>query len=120
MWPKSEGAGGKECQAETSASGSDLVQRRSEGPSGKDLTTPNKRRAAALLDHDISQCRACRLVGVDPKPVRRDRPPDNPDIRKEMKKIAAKRRRFGCRRIGVMLEREGYVMNHKKLYRLYT
>ena len=37
-----------------------------------------------------------------------------------MKKIAHKRRRFGYRRIGVMLEREGYVMNHKKLYRLYT
>lgn len=73
-----------------------------------------------MRDHDISQRRACCLVGVDPKTVRRDRPPDNPDIRKEMKKIAAKRRRFGYRRIGVMLEREGYVMNHKKLYRLYT
>lgn len=36
-----------------------------------------------------------------------------------MNKIAAKRRRFGYRRIGVMLEREGYVMNHKKLYRIY-
>ncbi len=43
-----------------------------------------------------------------------------PLIRKEMKAIAAKRRRFGYRRIGVMLEREGYLMNHKKLYRLYT
>lgn len=73
-----------------------------------------------MRDHDFSQRRACRLVGVDPKTVRRDRPPDNPDIRKEMKKIAAKRRRFGYRRIGVMLEREGYFMNHKKLYRLYT
>jgi putative transposase len=36
-----------------------------------------------------------------------------------MKEIAAKRRRFGYRRIGVMLEREGHVMNHKKLYRIY-
>lgn len=73
-----------------------------------------------MRDHDISQRRACRLVGVDPKTVRRDRPPDNPKIRKEMKKIANKRRRFGYRRIDVMLEREGYVMNYKKLYRLYT
>lgn len=63
---------------------------------------------------------SCRLVGVDPKTVRRDRPPDHPDIRKEMKKIAAKRRRFGYRRIGVMLEREGMIMNHKKPHRLYT
>jgi transposase InsO family protein len=29
-----------------------------------------------MLDHDISQRRACRLVGVDPKTVRRDKPPD--------------------------------------------
>lgn len=37
-----------------------------------------------------------------------------------MKAIAHKRRRFGYRRIGVMLERKGMFMNHKKLYRLYT
>ena len=73
-----------------------------------------------MRDHNISQRRVCRLVGVDPKTVRRERLPDNPEIRAEMKKIARKRRRFGYRRIGVLLEREGMVMNHKKLYRLYT
>ena len=81
------------------------------------------RRAAArkaMLDHDISQHRACRLVGVDPKTVRRNKPPDNPEVREEMKAIASKRRRFGYRRIGVLLERKGMFMNHKKLYRLYT
>lgn len=36
-----------------------------------------------------------------------------------MQTIASKRRRFGYRRIGIMLERQGFVMNHKKLYRLY-
>ncbi|WP_138069739.1 IS3 family transposase [Sulfitobacter sp. EhC04] len=90
---------------------------------GKELTTPAERRAAALKamrEHDISQRRACRLVGVDPKTVRRDRPPDNPEIREEMKAVAHKRPRFGYRRIGVMLERKGMIMNHKKLYRLYT
>ena len=73
----------------------------------------------ALRDHDISQRRACQLVGVDPKTVRRERPPDCPDIREEMKEIAGKRRRFGYRRIGILLERKGMLMNHKKLYRLY-
>ncbi|MEP6182208.1 MAG: IS3 family transposase [Roseobacter sp.] len=90
---------------------------------GKELTTSNERREAALRamrDHDISQRRACRLVDVDPKTVRRDRPPDNPEFRKEMKAVAHKRHRFGYRRIGVMLERKGMIMNHKKLYRLYT
>ena len=33
--------------------------------------------------------------------------------------IAGNRRRFGYRQIGVMLERKGFTMNEKKLYRLY-
>jgi putative transposase len=81
------------------------------------------RRAAARKarrDHDISQRLACRLLGVDPKTVRRDHPPDNPEVREEMKAIANKRRRFGYRRIGVLLERKGMIMNHKKLDRIYT
>ena len=36
-----------------------------------------------------------------------------------MQEIAGKRRRFGYRLIGVLLERKGMIMNHKKLYRLY-
>ena len=73
----------------------------------------------AMKDHPISQRRACVLIGVDPKTVRREHPPDNPEIRVEMNKIAEKRRRFGYRRIGIMLERVGMVMNEKKLYRIY-
>jgi putative transposase len=73
----------------------------------------------AMKGHPISQRRACVLIGVDPKTVRRERPPDNPDIRVEMNTIAEKRRRFGYRRIGVMLERVGMVMNETKLYRIY-
>ena len=72
-----------------------------------------------MRDHDISQRRACRLVGVAPKTVRRERPPDSAEIRKEMQEIAGNRRRFGYRRIGVLLERKGMIMHHKKLYRIY-
>lgn len=86
------------------------------------MTTPQLRRAAALRAleaYEISQRRACRLVGVDPKTVRREREPDNPHIRQRMREIAGRRRRFGYRRIGLMLEREGIHMNHKKLRRIY-
>ena len=36
-----------------------------------------------------------------------------------MREIASERRRFGYRRIGIMLAREGMIMNPKKLRRLY-
>ena len=72
-----------------------------------------------MRDHKISQRQVCDLVGVDPKTGRREKPPDHADIRKKMHEIAEKCRRFGYRRIGVMLERGGFTMNEKKLYRLY-
>ena len=40
-------------------------------------------------------------------------------MRQRLRDLAAERRRFGYRRLGWMLAREGHVMNHKKLYRLY-
>ncbi len=60
----------------------------------------------AMRDHKISQRRVCDLVGVDPKIVRRARPPDHADIRKKMHEIAEKRRRFGYRRIGGSADRD--------------
>lgn len=41
------------------------------------------------------------------------------EIREQMLKIAEKRRRFGYRRVGILLERKDMVMNEKKLYRIY-
>ena len=68
---------------------------------------------------EMSQRRAARLVGCDPKTLRRvpDRRDDH--IRERLRHHAAERRRFGYRRLGLMLERENITMNEKKLYRLY-
>ena len=44
---------------------------------------------------------------------------DDGDLRLRLREIALERRRFGYRRLGIMLAREGIVMNHKKLLRLY-
>ena len=120
--PKAQEPGGRERAAEAPAGRSDARQRGAQGSAGKELTTPSARRAAALRamrGHDLSQRRACRLVGAGPKTVRRERVPDCPEIRTRMREIAAERRRFGCRRIGLMLEREGIMVNGKKLRRLY-
>ena len=63
---------------------------------------------------------ACRALAVDQSSVRyRSVRPDDAEARAAMKAGAAERRRFGYRRIHVMLERQGTVMNLKKLRRLY-
>ncbi len=68
----------------------------------------------------MSQVRACRLVGLNRSSMNyKVRRPDDSAIRKRLRELAGERRRFGYRRLGWMLEREGYEMNHKKLYRIY-
>ena len=68
----------------------------------------------------ISERRACRVLSVDRTSVRYvHRRGDDGDLRSRLREIALERRRFGYRRLGIMLAREGHVMNHKKLLRLY-
>jgi putative transposase len=68
----------------------------------------------------MSQRRACQALAVDRSSVRyRSVRPDDAEARTAMKAVASERRRFGYRRIHVMLERQGIVMNLKKLRRLY-
>lgn len=87
------------------------------------MVTPDAKRDAVAHvceKHDVSQRRACEVLSVDRSSVRYQsvRPDDTP-IREAMKKIASERRRFGYRRIHVMLDRQGIVLNLKKLRRLY-
>jgi putative transposase len=69
---------------------------------------------------EVSERRACMVLGVDRTSVRyrSDRPNDAP-VRARMRELAAIRRRFGYRRLLVLMRREGLVMNHKKFRRLY-
>ena len=70
--------------------------------------------------HGLSQRHACELVGLDRSTLRyRCRRPDDSALRQRLRELAAERRRFGYRRLGWMLAREGHALNHKKLYRLY-
>ena len=68
----------------------------------------------------ISERRACQVLSVDRTSMRYvHRRGDDGDLRSRLREIALERRRFGYRRLGIMLAREGLVMNHKKLLRLY-
>lgn len=76
--------------------------------------------ARVIEQHGFSQRRACRLVGIDHSTLRYQRKrPDDAPLRQRLRELAQQRRRFGYRRLGWLLIREGHAMNHKKLYRLY-
>lgn len=81
-----------------------------------------KRKAVAHLveAHGMSERRACKAIGCCRMTIRyASTRPDDGHLRERMKAIAVERRRFGYRRLHVLLKREGYVINHKKLFRLY-
>jgi putative transposase len=74
----------------------------------------------AIREKNYSQRRACALIGVHPKAYRYvSRRPADDAIRRRLRDLASQRRRFGYRRLGLLLAREGIELNHKKLYRLY-
>ena len=53
----------------------------------------------AIENEGYSQRRACRLVGMEPRVHRyRSSRPDDADLRKRLRELAAERRRFGYRR----------------------
>jgi putative transposase len=69
----------------------------------------------------FSERRACRLIGCHRSVARyRCRAKDPPGLRERLCALAAERRRFGYERLHVLLRREGWQVNHKRIYRLYS
>jgi putative transposase len=86
------------------------------------VTPAAERKAVAhLVDaYGMSERRACKAIGCCRMTMRyKTTRADDAGLRQRMKAIAHERRRFGYRRLHVLLKREGYVINHKKLFRLY-
>ena len=88
------------------------------------MVTPEAKRQAVVHlceAHGVSQRRACDVLQIDRSTVRyqsiRD---DDGDLREVIKRVSRERRRFGYRRIHVMIAREGHIVNHKKLRRIYA
>lgn len=67
----------------------------------------------------ISQRRACNLIKANRGSCRYQPVQDDAGLVGRLKELAVERRRFGYRRLHWMLRREGYNINHKKIYRLY-
>jgi len=86
------------------------------------VTPAVKREAVTHLKgvHEMSERRACNVIGCDRMTVRyRSRRPDNPRLRERLVALAKERRRFGYRRLLIFLRREGFIVNHKRLFRIY-
>jgi putative transposase len=68
----------------------------------------------------MSERRVCRVIGCVRMTVRcRSRRIDDVGLRERLRTLAKERRRFGYRRLHVLLRREGVVVNHKRLFRIY-
>jgi putative transposase len=70
--------------------------------------------------YEMSERRACQTIQADRKTVRyRSRRPADLNLRVRLRELAAEQRRFGYRRLHVLLRREGHGLNRKKTQRLY-
>jgi putative transposase len=68
----------------------------------------------------ISEPRACGLLGVCRSSCQYKPGPDrDSQLREQLTELARERPRFGYRRLGVLLARNGQTVNHKRLFRVY-
>ncbi len=68
----------------------------------------------------ISERRACAVLQVPRSTVRyRSQAQDQTPLRMRLRELAMVRVRYGYRRLHVLLQREGWHVNHTRVYRLY-
>ena len=86
------------------------------------VTPAAKREAVAHVRSafELSERRACRIIGCVRMTVRYcSRRPLDTELRERLRALAHERRRFGYRRLHVLLRREGFIVNHTRLFRIY-
>jgi putative transposase len=76
--------------------------------------------AEVMTSHGLSQRRACGLIGITRRTFRRAPGKDRHRLlRQRLRELAEERRRWGCPMLYLMLRREGFKANHKRVARLY-
>ena len=67
----------------------------------------------AIGEKGYSQRRACALIGIVPKTYRyASSRSDDRELRARLRRLAGERRRFGYRRLRILLRRQGIELNH--------
>ena len=86
------------------------------------MSAAAKREAVARLQagFGMSERRACAVIGADRTSMRyRSCRGGDEDLRARLRELAGQRRRFGYRRLHILLRRDGVTINRKKTQRLY-
>lgn len=85
------------------------------------MSPPVRRRAVADVRAKlgVSERRACRILGLSRSVLHYQPAKANAPLQARLVELAGERRRFGYRRLHILLEREGWTANHKRVYRLY-
>lgn len=87
------------------------------------LISHHRMRSASVVVfcHSAMALRARSIVEVTRRVIRyQPSRPDDASFSVRLRELAAQRRRFGYRRLGILLAREGIKMNRKKFLRIYT
>jgi hypothetical protein len=87
------------------------------------MVSPRLRKQAVVVMRSeiaVSERRACGLIQIHRGTYRYRRRPEDGQLRVRLRELAEERHRFGYRRLQVLLVREGWVINHKRVYRLYV
>ena len=87
------------------------------------MVGPQARRAVVthmMTVHGLGITRACGLMGMSRSLYRYEsKRPDDAELTDRLRALAAQKRRYGYRRLHVLLCREGWVINRKRTYRVY-
>jgi putative transposase len=73
-----------------------------------------------MTTHGLGVTRACGLIGMSRSLYRyASRRTDDEGLKERLTTLAGQKRRYGYRRLHVLLRREGWVINQKRTYRVY-
>ena len=114
---------GRESEAEDSGGGPDAGQAHTAGSAVKKGLKPAARRQLVgdiRQRYELSEKRACGLAGIT-RWINRYQSRRDPQtgLRMRLRELAGSRTRYGYRRLTVLLRREGWKVNAKRVYRLY-
>ncbi|KAK81743.1 transposase, IS407 family [Bordetella holmesii CDC-H572-BH] len=121
---EAQGAGAGEQQAQEAVGRVDAGQGGASGSAKPKVVSPQAKREAVrtlMTERSMGVTRACGLVGISRSLFAYESTRSgDAALTERMKEMAVAKRRYGYRRIHVLLRREGWQANHKRIWRLYS